>query len=38
VAPADLAGWLTALPFQRGLTDERRSRLVELIRSLTTAS
>jgi hypothetical protein len=34
VAPEDLAGWLEALPGQRGLTAERRERLVELIRSV----
>jgi hypothetical protein len=34
VATADLAGWLEALPVQRGLTAERRERLVELIRSV----
>lgn len=38
VAPADLAGWLEALPVQRGLTAERRQRIVELIRSLAAAS
>ena len=38
VAPADLAGWLEALPVQRGLTAERRERIVELIRSLAAAS
>ena len=32
--PSDLAGWLEALPVQRGLTAERRERLVELIRSV----
>jgi hypothetical protein len=34
VSPTDLAGWLEALPVQRGLTPERRERLVELIRSV----
>jgi hypothetical protein len=34
VKPADLAGWLEALPGQRGLTPDRRERLVELIRSV----
>ena len=34
VAPSDIAGWLEALPVQRGLTPERRERLVELIRSV----
>jgi hypothetical protein len=34
VAPADLAEWLVALPFQRGLTSSRREHLVELIRSV----
>lgn len=34
VAPADLADWLVALPFQRGLTAARREHLVELIRSV----
>jgi hypothetical protein len=34
VRPADLAGWLEALPGQRGLTPDRRERLVELIRSV----
>jgi len=33
VAPGDLAEWLLALPFQRGLTSDRRARLVDLIRS-----
>ncbi|MEI7744360.1 MAG: hypothetical protein WCK58_11515 [Chloroflexota bacterium] len=36
VPTADLAAWLKALPFQRGLTDERRARLVELIRLVAT--
>ena len=34
VRTADLAGWLEALPVQRGLTAERRERLVELLRSI----
>ena len=34
VAPCELAAWLGGLPAQRGLTDDRRSRLVELIRSV----
>lgn len=33
VAPGDLAEWLLALPFQRGLTPDRRARLVDLVRS-----
>jgi hypothetical protein len=37
VAPGDLAGWLEALPAQRGLTPERRERLVDLIRSVAAA-
>jgi hypothetical protein len=34
IRPADVAGWLEALPSQRGLTAERRERLVELVRSV----
>jgi hypothetical protein len=34
VAPRDLAGWLEALPVQRGLTTQRREHVVELIRSV----
>jgi hypothetical protein len=34
VAPADLAGWLEALPAQRGLSGERRESRVALIRSV----
>lgn len=34
VRPRDLADWLGALPFQRGLTQERRTRLVEMVRSV----
>ncbi|MEO5965804.1 MAG: hypothetical protein ABIR11_10095 [Candidatus Limnocylindrales bacterium] len=34
VAPGSLGEWLEALPGQRGLTAERRERLVELIRSV----
>jgi hypothetical protein len=37
IAPGDLAGWLEALPTQRGLTPERRESLVELIRSVAAA-
>jgi len=36
VAPGELAAWLEGLPAQRGLTDDRRSRLVGLIRSVAT--
>ncbi len=36
VAPGELAAWLGGLPAQRGLTDDRRARLVELIRSVAT--
>lgn len=36
VRAADLAGWLEALPAQRGLTPDRRERLVDLIRSVAT--
>ncbi len=36
VRPADLTGWLQALPAQRGLTQDRRERLVEMIRSIAT--
>jgi hypothetical protein len=31
VSPADLTSWLAGLPFQRGLTPERRERLAALI-------
>jgi hypothetical protein len=31
-----LVGWLAALPAQRGLTDERRERLADLLRSVAT--
>ncbi len=34
VPPHDLAEWLVALPFQRGLTADRREHLVELLRSV----
>jgi hypothetical protein len=35
VVPSDgLAAWLEALPVQRGLTPQRRERLVELVRSV----
>ena len=37
VAPSELAGWLEALPTQRGLTGARREHLVELVRSLAPA-
>jgi hypothetical protein len=36
VRPADLAAWLEALPGQRGLTPERRERLIELVRTVAT--
>jgi hypothetical protein len=36
VRPGDLGAWLQALPTQRGLTSDRRERLVELIRSVAT--
>lgn len=38
VAPEELAGWMAALPTQRGLTPARMTRLVELIRSVAAAS
>ena len=38
VPPDELAGWLEALPVQRGLTPERREHIVELIRTLAAAS
>ena len=38
VAPGDLAGWLEALPAQRGLTPARREHLVEMVRTLAAAS
>ncbi len=34
IAPNDLAAWLEALPVQRGLSPERRERLVELVRAV----
>lgn len=34
VPTGSLAAWLEALPAQRGLTDERRERLVEVIRAV----
>ena len=34
VPPRQLAAWLESLPAQRGLTPDRRSRLVELVRSV----
>jgi hypothetical protein len=37
VPPDALAGWLEALPVQRGLTPDRRERLVDLIRSVVVA-
>lgn len=36
VPPGKLAAWLEALPAQRGLTPERRERLVGMIRSVVT--
>lgn len=36
VPPGKLASWLEALPAQRGLTEERRERLVEMIRAVVT--
>lgn len=36
VSPAELAGWMSALPVQRGLTPERREHIVGLIRELVT--
>ncbi len=36
VSPADFPAWLAALPLQRGLTAERRSRIVDLVRGLAT--
>jgi hypothetical protein len=38
LAPADLAGWLEALPAQRGLTIARREHLVDMVRTLAAAS
>ena len=38
LAPGDLAGWLEALPVQRGLTAARREHLVEMVRRLAAAS
>jgi hypothetical protein len=38
VAPGELAGWLEALPVQRGLTPHRRERLEEMVRALAHAS
>jgi hypothetical protein len=34
VAPADLTSWIAGLPFQRGLTPERRERLASLLRDV----
>jgi hypothetical protein len=33
----ELASWMEALPTQRGLTNQRREHLVELVRALATA-
>lgn len=38
VAPAELAGWLEALPVQRGLTPQRRERLEAMVRALADAA
>jgi hypothetical protein len=38
VAPSELAGWLEALPGQRGLTTQRREHLVEMIQALAASS
>jgi hypothetical protein len=38
VASADLAGWLEALPVQRGLTQQRREHLVEMLQALAAGS
>ncbi len=38
VAPEELAGWIAALPTQRGLTPARMTRLFELIKSVAAAS
>jgi hypothetical protein len=38
VSPANLAGWLEALPLQRGLTQQRREHLVEMVQALAAAS
>ncbi len=37
IAPGDLAGWLEALPTQRGLTPERRELIAELVRATAAA-
>jgi hypothetical protein len=37
VSSSQLAAWITALPPQRGLTTDRRERLVEQIRSVASA-
>ena len=34
VSPTDLASWIAGLPFQRGLTPERRERLAQLVREV----
>jgi hypothetical protein len=36
VAPSDLALWMGALPFQRGLTPDRRERIASMIREVAT--
>lgn len=38
VATGDVAGWLGALPGQRGLTAERRERLADLVRTAAASS
>ena len=38
VAPAELAGWLEALPVQRSLTPHRRERLEAMVRALQRSS
>jgi hypothetical protein len=38
VSPSELAGWLEALPVQRGLTNQRRERLVEMVQELAAGS
>ena len=37
VATSELASWMEALPTQRGLTTQRRERLVEMVRALASA-
>jgi len=34
VAPSDLMSWIAGLPFQRGLTPERRERLAGMVREV----